>query len=50
MRGRLSWWEQSRQLLDKADVIVCEWCVGNAVWYSKEKRPDQKKISVTRYT
>jgi PEP-CTERM/exosortase A-associated glycosyltransferase len=34
----------SRELLDKADIIVCEWCLGNAVWYSKNKRPGQKLI------
>lgn len=33
---------QSAQLLEKADIIFCEWCVGQAVWYSHRKRPDQK--------
>lgn len=33
---------QSRQLLNWTDVIVAEWCLGNAVWYSKNKRPHQK--------
>lgn len=32
----------SEALLDQADVIFCEWCAGNAGWYSKHKRPDQK--------
>jgi glycosyltransferase involved in cell wall biosynthesis len=32
---------QSRSLLAEADVIICEWCLGNAVWYSHKKRADQ---------
>jgi glycosyltransferase involved in cell wall biosynthesis len=28
----------SRELADWADVVVCEWCGPNAVWYSKHKR------------
>ncbi|WP_145410987.1 glycosyltransferase [Paenibacillus xylanexedens] len=32
---------QSLNLLEWADVIFCEWMLGNAVWYSKNKRPDQ---------
>ena len=27
-----------------ADVVVCEWCGGNAVWYSRYKRPGQRLI------
>ncbi len=34
----------SRTLLDKADTIICEWCLGNAVWYSMNKRAGQKLI------
>jgi len=34
----------SNELLDKADIIICEWCLGNAVWYSRNKRPGQKLI------
>jgi PEP-CTERM/exosortase A-associated glycosyltransferase len=34
----------SRELLDKADIIICEWCLGNAVWYSQHKRTDQKLV------
>jgi glycosyltransferase involved in cell wall biosynthesis len=30
--------------LEQADVIFCEWCLGNAVWYSRNKRPDQRLI------
>jgi glycosyltransferase involved in cell wall biosynthesis len=29
---------RSRELADWADVIVCEWCGPNAVWYSRHKR------------
>jgi len=27
-----------------ADVVHCEWCLGNAVWYSREKRPGQRLV------
>jgi len=30
--------EASRELADWADVVICEWCGPNAVWYSKHKR------------
>ena len=33
---------QSEAMLDWADVIFCEWCLGNARWYSHHKRPGQK--------
>src|SRR5207249_8489556 len=36
--------EKSKNLLDRADAIVCEWCVGNAVWYSENKRSGQRLI------
>jgi glycosyltransferase involved in cell wall biosynthesis len=36
--------EQSRALLDWADVVICEWCGPNAVWYAKHKRPDQRLL------
>ncbi|OIR44889.1 hypothetical protein BJP08_01090 [Corynebacterium sp. NML140438] len=32
---------QSKRLLDWADAIHCEWLLGNAVWYSQNKRPRQ---------
>lgn len=32
----------SRDLLEWADVIHCEWLLGNAVWYSRRKRPGQR--------
>ena len=34
----------SESCLDGADVIFCEWCLGNAVWYSKRKRPGQRLL------
>lgn len=34
----------STNLLAQADVIFCEWGLGNAVWYSKNKRADQRLI------
>ena len=27
-----------------ADVVLCEWCLGNAVWYSRNKRPGQRLV------
>jgi glycosyltransferase involved in cell wall biosynthesis len=30
--------EVSRELAGWADVVICEWCGPNAVWYSKHKR------------
>ncbi|HEV2685326.1 MAG TPA: hypothetical protein VGW79_01675 [Actinomycetota bacterium] len=35
---------ESRRLLEWADVVVCEWCQGNAVWYSHNKRVGQRLI------
>lgn len=35
----------SRQLLEQADVIFCEWCLGNLKWFSKNKLPHQKLIA-----
>lgn len=35
---------RSRELVDWADAIFCEWCLGNAVWYSNNKRADQKLV------
>ncbi|MGV2622794.1 UNVERIFIED_CONTAM: glycosyltransferase family 4 protein [Halobacillus marinus] len=34
----------SLECLDWADVIVCEWGLGNAVWYSNRKHPNQKLV------
>jgi glycosyltransferase involved in cell wall biosynthesis len=33
---------KSKECLDWADIIICEWGLGNAVWYSKNKLPHQK--------
>jgi len=35
---------ESRRLAGWADVVVCEWCQANAVWYSRNKRPGQRLI------
>ncbi|PEC45794.1 glycosyl transferase family 1 [Priestia megaterium] len=35
---------QSKLCLEWADVIVCEWGLGNAVWYSNHKKPHQRLI------
>jgi glycosyltransferase involved in cell wall biosynthesis len=35
---------RSQQLLDWADVVVCEWCGPNAIWYSRRKRPGQRLV------
>lgn len=34
----------SKRLLTQADVIFCEWMLGNAIWYAKNKKKDQKLI------
>jgi glycosyltransferase involved in cell wall biosynthesis len=34
----------SRELLGWADVIFCEWCLGNAVWYAQQRRPRQRLL------
>jgi glycosyltransferase involved in cell wall biosynthesis len=34
----------SRAALEEADTILCEWCLGNAAWYSRNKRPDQRLV------
>jgi glycosyltransferase involved in cell wall biosynthesis len=36
--------KESERLRDWADVIICEWCGPNAVWYSNNKRRRQKLI------
>ena len=35
---------ESRKLLEWAEVVHCEWLLGNAVWYSENKREGQKLI------
>ncbi|RDW20590.1 glycosyltransferase [Oceanobacillus chungangensis] len=34
--------DHSEEMLQLADIIFCEWGLGNAVWYSKNKRRGQK--------
>ena len=36
--------DRSLELRDWADVVICEWCGPNAIWYSANKRPDQRLI------
>lgn len=36
---------ESQRLLADADVIFCEWTLGNAVWYSKNKLPHQRLVT-----
>lgn len=34
----------SRAALEETDVILCEWCLGNAAWYSRNKRSGQRLV------
>lgn len=36
--------EASRSKLVDAEVIFCEWTLGNAVWFAKNKRSDQRLV------
>jgi glycosyltransferase involved in cell wall biosynthesis len=36
--------QQSFEKLEKADIIFCEWGLGNIRWYSKFKKPGQKLL------
>jgi hypothetical protein len=36
--------ELSQLHLNRSDFIFCEWCLGNALWYSNNKLPHQKLI------
>lgn len=36
---------RSRALLEKADVIFCEWCLGNLQWYSHNKKRNQRLVA-----
>ena len=36
--------QASRDALDWAELIWCEWLLGNAVWYSRNKKPHQSLI------
>ena len=33
-----------RDALAWAEVVLCEWCLGNAVWYSRNMRDDQRLV------
>ena len=35
---------RSARLLREAEIVFCEWCLGNAEWYSHNKRPGQTLI------
>ena len=34
----------SKELAEWADVVICEWCGPNAVWYSRHKRRDSRLL------
>lgn len=36
---------KSLELLEQADVIFCEWCLGNLKWYSNNKKPYQRLVA-----
>lgn len=36
--------ERSRELVQWADVVFCEWCGPNAVWYQHHKRENQRLV------
>ncbi|HEU5156286.1 MAG TPA: glycosyltransferase [Streptosporangiaceae bacterium] len=36
--------KRSKEIAEWADVVVCEWCGPNAVWYAKHKRPGQRLV------
>jgi glycosyltransferase involved in cell wall biosynthesis len=36
--------ERSQEMADWADVVVCEWCGPNAIWYAQNKRPGQRLL------
>ncbi|XAS65971.1 glycosyltransferase [Micrococcaceae bacterium Sec5.7] len=36
---------ESHRMLAEADVIFCEWALGNAVWYSRNKLPHQRLVT-----
>ena len=35
---------ESRAAVEWADVVVCEWCGPNAIWYARHKRPGQRLL------
>ena len=36
---------KSVELLKRADIIFCEWCLGNIKWYSEHKLPGQRLVA-----
>ncbi|MGO3130540.1 MAG: glycosyltransferase family protein [Alcaligenes sp.] len=36
---------RSFELLEQADIIFCEWCLGNLKWYSNNKKPHQRLVA-----
>jgi glycosyltransferase involved in cell wall biosynthesis len=34
----------SKELAEWADVVICEWCGPNAIWYSRHKRRDARLL------
>lgn len=34
----------SKRLIQQADTIFCEWMLGNAIWYGKHKKPEQRLV------
>jgi len=34
--------EKSLDLLEQSDIIICEWALGNSVWYSNHTKPKQR--------
>lgn len=36
--------QRSQELLDWAEVVLCEWAGKNAVWYSQRKKPQQRLL------
>ncbi|RKS76349.1 glycosyltransferase involved in cell wall biosynthesis [Actinomadura pelletieri DSM 43383] len=36
--------QRSQDLVDWADVVICEWCGPNALWYAEHKRPGQRLV------
>ncbi len=36
--------KQSLEMAEWADVVICEWCGPNAVWYSRHKRPSARLL------
>jgi FkbM family methyltransferase len=36
--------DTGRECLNWADIVICEWCGANAVWYSHNLRPEQRLV------